>query len=873
MLKPSLLLLFSFLGTALFAQSTPFDTILWNDLKRLSKSNPGACYQKAGSVYNEGVATQNEQKKLIGQFYRGSILIMAQQFQLAYNDLDTVYRYASTHDFPQAARAQVAYNFAECNMMLNNYGRGRELMQESISLSTDAVQKAVNQIGWGALLSRIGQRDEAFSTMMTSLEVLKNIPEKKDVVAQCYANLAAICQEVDDERTETFCQWSLDASQAFYQNDPNPIAAPVYYTWGIWRQKQNNYSGSVEALQEAIRYWTAMAGTEETPPIASCYSYIGIARAKEGRMNEAIEAVNKAIKIRAGSLLDDLDPVSFYIEAIDYYLQTGDMKQAKLYSDTTLSLVNQIKAVHPDPNDFALRSSELGAYTSRINLYLREWEMSRDMQSLRTALEEAPKVTALFDSLQNNIFNPSIDDTSLIELASDAYRYIEPLVELYYLADSLKLEPGGLARAYQLAEGLKSLGLLKKQLKEVADRGNIGNYTSFNVADTQNRLLTRPDDALLQYFVGQRHVYIFLLTPNSVVLKRVSDGPKITALSRQLIVGINGYYAHPDSFENKSNAYRQKELKKYNQYYLSSAQQLYDLLIRPIEAMIPDKARLAIIPDDRLGYIPFEALLRSNDRIQSDLPDFSQLDYFIRGKVIYYGWSARSLYRMRSEKKDGPQCTSYRSFVAYTPFSMNHYYDNNRYSLNRLTSTTSVAGLAAQLFDASKEWNDAPAATVSRFMEGPCARYMYVGTHGMARNQRFGSCIYLNPADERSRYSDSLTIDKIFKLNFNQTDHVLLEACSSGLGLLKPGDGIMSIAWAFASAGAKSVSSTLWNTNAYASGEMSKIFYGEIAKTSDAAHALSAAKHNMIARKDDGLTNYPHPFYWGSMVLSGNTVP
>ena len=59
-------------------------------------------------------------------------------------------------------------------------------------------------------------------------------------------------------------------------------------------------------------------------------------------------------------------------------------------------------------------------------------------------------------------------------------------------------------------------------------------------------------------------------------------------------------------------------MKEYKSF-VKASNRLYDVLFKDLHALIRNK-NLIIVPDGKLGYLPFESLV-------TELPDFSRIDY------------------------------------------------------------------------------------------------------------------------------------------------------------------------------------------------------------------------------------------------------
>jgi CHAT domain-containing protein len=101
-------------------------------------------------------------------------------------------------------------------------------------------------------------------------------------------------------------------------------------------------------------------------------------------------------------------------------------------------------------------------------------------------------------------------------------------------------------------------------------------------------------------------------------------------------------------------------------------------------------------------------------------------------------------------------------------------------------------------------------------------------------------------------------------------DLSILGTCDSGIGRLTPGEGMLSIAYAFSYAGCASTVNTLWPVDDRANADLIDRFVARLAEGEDRAAALRAAKMDYL----DGVgAELGHPYYWGAPVLQGREGP
>jgi CHAT domain-containing protein len=90
---------------------------------------------------------------------------------------------------------------------------------------------------------------------------------------------------------------------------------------------------------------------------------------------------------------------------------------------------------------------------------------------------------------------------------------------------------------------------------------------------------------------------------------------------------------------------------------------------------------------------------------------------------------------------------------------------------------------------------------------------------------------------------------------------VVLAACDTGVGQWMPGEGQLSLAHGFLSAGAGSVIASLWRIGDAASDELLAEFYRLYAQNGDHIAALAAAQRHLASNP-----RWSHPYYWAGVV-------
>lgn len=137
-------------------------------------------------------------------------------------------------------------------------------------------------------------------------------------------------------------------------------------------------------------------------------------------------------------------------------------------------------------------------------------------------------------------------------------------------------------------------------------------------------------------------------------------------------------------------------------------------------------------------------------------------------------------------------------------------------------------------------------ATEKRFNEvAGNYRILHLSTHGKA-DDRVGDYSYLVFSPQKDAIENELLYCRdIYNLSLN-ADLVVLSACETGIGKLRRGEGIISLARAFAYAGAKSIVNSLWSVNDASTQELMVGFYKGLKKGDTKSQALAQAKRRFL---------------------------
>jgi len=363
-----------------------------------------------------------------------------------------------------------------------------------------------------------------------------------------------------------------------------------------------------------------------------------------------------------------------------------------------------------------------------------------------------------------------------------------------------------------------------------------------------NRLL-QPQEALVQYFVGDDHIYTLVYRSDgacSMIKAPVGD---LDQNIKDLRESIYGYVLTPSDSLVKA--------------YADGAHRLYETLLQPISGYLP--YRVTIIPDGLLEYLPFEALLTEKADPNSS---FRAWPYCLRKYSFCYAHSVLSLETMR-ERQNRPK---YRQVLAvapsFSPALAVRNTEERRRSFGALEDNLAEVAGIRDLFPAKTLVG--PEATVEAF-KAQAGDYsvLHLATHAKADNEN-GEYAYVAFTETNdTTNSNLLYLKNLYTLPLH-ADMVALSACETGVGKLRRGEGVVSLARGFSYAGANSLVTTLWRISDRESATLMQRYYVGLKNDLTKDEALRQAKLNYL---DEASGNRAHPFFWAAFVTIGDMEP
>lgn len=714
-----------------------------------------------------------------------------------------------------------------------------------------------------------------------ALEIEEGQKEKNEILmAFLYYNLAVL--ENDKGNYNSAIQYyrkALKIRKSKLRND-HPNIADVYGNMGVTFKSKGDYQQAINYYNKALGIWSIKAN-ENRERIARTYSNLGNTWMAKGDLIKGRENIQKSLntlKFELDQLNDfsnvlDLQQLQHSLSVLLDYYNLQKNEKPTLYSDS-LSFSYQIRLALEDYIQKEYNGQSTRKFYSSESIPIYEEAIENILQ--RNRIEEINKAFELSEKTKSRFLTEKMQSAAStssfglpIELIEKEHQlnidlaYFEK--KKYTATVGSELKKDSIVSMYE-----NKLFDLKRQKDSLVNVFKTDYPTYHNlrysqkvitVKEVQQKLLS-DQQMLLEYFVGDSTIFIFTIAKNDYQIHQVKKDFPLKKWVQELRSGIyqpfNGQY------------HDQATIDQLKVQYQKRAFQLYQKLVQPIEDQIADSEQLIIIPDEVLGYLPFDALLSSPVDSSVSPRDYP---YLLRNYQISTAYSASSLNKMRQIKHRSKPS---KNFLAVAPsFPANdslilaaRFIDGsqNRNRLGPLNFNIPEAKSLQAIMGGEVLLDNQ--ATEKAFTDiASDFSILHLSTHGKA-NDKAGDYSFLAFTEQKDSIENEWLYNReLYELQLN-ADMVVLSACETGIGELQRGEGIISLARGFSYAGAKSIITSLWSVNDKQTPELMKHFYTNLKAGQSKDAALRQAKLTYL----ESSTN-PEPYFWAAFIPIGDMTP
>ncbi|MCG8328789.1 MAG: CHAT domain-containing protein [Chitinophagales bacterium] len=744
-------------------------------------------------------------------------------------------------------------------------------------LPGQTTNQIIGRINIGQLLLSQQKGKTALPYFLENVALLEKEPELpryNKLLVNNYINLGHTYREiVQYDSAQYYLTRAIETGEKSY-------LANAHYAQGRYYIQVNQPGFAVKSLETALLNLSTISKKKQVHP-SRVYYRLGEAYTQQKNYKEALLNYQQALVKVKNDFTDSLDILSN--PSLDgsvyddiHFLETLHQKArilSLLPDNLESSLSTYLLAIQWTDSlrqTYTLEENELfwseqfkEIYSEAIHTAYQLFEKTQSQQYLKTAflLSEKSKSILLLEAF---ITKTGRQHTSVPQALLDKERDLSIDIAFYEKRYYSLLEEQDSLKMNLFQNYLRDARLELANLKEKIETAYPDYYQlkyqdePFDPIKTQASLPDR-QTALIEYFIGEKHAYAFVLGKDVLQMIPLEHPESIQQYLSQF---------KPLLFDTKSFLSNPKQT--YQQFNAGACSLYNGLLKEAIEKLPTDISQLIIVPDEGLNTLPFEVL--NTDLINQASSNFGQLPYLIKKYQIQYTYSIKLLEKNQerhSELQPNIQC------LAFAP----SYKDTNptvaqvdirsrqlRNGISVLENTAAEVNAIDQYFDGY--FMASANATKANFLEkAPHYGILHLAMHGEAdfENTKFGHLIFSN-ADTNALEHNILYHYEIANLDLN-AQLAVLSACETGVGKYESGEGVFSIARSFMYAGVPSIVMSLWKVNDRSTSQLMPSYYKKLASGMNKSQALRTAKLEFL--EEAGL-EYRHPFYWASFVALGD---
>ncbi len=806
---------------------------------------------------------------------------------------------------------------------LGNYAEAIKILNEGLQLcittyGEDHARTAFMYIRNGVNFNNVNKFESAISMFEHAAQINQKLFNKNNEdIAICYTNIGVSYMNLQDySKAIEYTKKALEIRKILY-GEENIRLANGYNNLGEIFFIQKQYELSIDYYLKTYHLRKTFLQPYDMA-LRKVLLNIGLVYKAKNELDTALSYMDKALQINLMNLAIYKDQLpSTYLNIAAVLKLKGDYESAMKLVDSGLVILN-----YKEVNDLAICGHKEALYSLLFlkaelfnSFYLKRGEIENlsiaaDLYSqARIALQYFEKYA---ESDQTINLNSSMHDINAGAILNNGQLYIitkdKKIIERNFLLSEeskskLLYEAVISSKATKFANipdsALNRIATLKSEINDLAKNidlkaNKVGAIIDSSIAQSRKVLVSKrlvldkfvekieiefpaylklknsnkaldvpfiqsnllfQDQTILEYFMTENVVHIFLISKDTFTEIPIPIN-KLSGLSDLI-------YRYTSSFTKNSNFNILNKVDAANFVTLSDS--LYNILIKPVEHLLSDE--VIIIPDEDLNYLPFETLLSERPTVSTR---FYQHKYFGAEHKISYSFSIKLLDEAMYQNNSSGSA----NLIAMAPFfstSKESMISNEddikmRDTLINLPASGKEVKSIASFFN-GHTYTGTNAIKEIFLNEAPAYDIIHLSTHANA-NGKLGEYGWLAFADTANDQNfEKLYVRDIYNMQL-KAKLVTLSACESGIGNLKSGEGLISLARSFTYAGASSLVTSLWKVEDKSAQEIMVSFYHYLKLGLPKNKALWEAKLDF--RKSHRNDMYAHPFYWAGFVLHGD---
>lgn len=745
------------------------------------------------------------------------------------------------------------YSLGIFHYFTGDYGRARDYLAECIKIRERLYDPGHYKLSdpyevMGILYEQAGDYAVTLRYFLKAQHIkAANFGENSIPVAYNRENVALLYQSLG--RPDSALHYIRKANEVMSEKLPAShyaLANHYFSLAGIYLDNEMPEK-ALQALDKSTQIYRTL-NLEHSPEFTLNIAAEAQIRSKQRRWREAGELFNTALdRLRTPDLPAPYRTIPASLTVLDQYLQhlffqykhTQDPEAMESFDRTADDFLLTSRYFRKQFNDPYTRSliakGNARVYRSIVGVFARRYLESGAATLLEQVYRfaENSRTSSLRDQLDERISRYAGIPDSLLRRERKWKAEISRLnAQLMEFPDSSGLRSQLLELEALFDDYVETLTSIYPKYYELRYSSRI-----FPLESVQDQL--DASQSIVQYIEDDSAYYALVLSRDHSALIPIGERKVVDGLVRRYRSSLQAIDF--EAFEEVSRS-------------------LYRLLWAPLKEQ-PSGSQVVIVPVNTLFYINHENLMTAEGR------------YLIQDYALSY---ALSVYDLFSGSSSTTSSTGLR--ISVSPGfedSMKQAY------LNRLDSL-SVPD-EAYLKTIRQPW----CLRLSQSLREQFGFQSYTGTNASEKNIKdilhegqilnFATHAYANPMDPlRSKillakdpYGDGddgyLHTFEIYGLNLN-ADLTVLGACESGIGDIRDGEGMVSLAYGIKYAGSPNTVMTLWKVDEKVNTELIEGFFEQLAAGKSIREALRQAKLHYLQTAEPPLS---HPFFWSGLIFNG----
>lgn len=765
---------------------------------------------------------------------------------------------------------------------------------QSAVATQSPIEEAQAYANLGLVYWNTGNQDLAYEYQQKALNIRQaKLPANHADIAASYNDLGLIYSTTDALQARTYYEKALAIYQKIY-GEKHPKIAIAYTNIALTYKAEKKTEEALKQLENATKIWeevyglqhpnTAFAYTsigqtqaelgndflaenylkqakdiyeknygKKHPEIANSYNLLGNLFRSQDRLKEALQAYQTALQANVADFENSdiytnpsgetaynldilLNSLLAKAETLEdrHFIKSASMRDLNVALQTLElcdKLLDQIRRTRQSKNDkiaLSQTSTQIYEYAIRLCLQLREVNLNKKYYAQKAFyFAEKSKSAVLLSAIADTEAKEYAGiPTALVaqetDLKNDMTRLEQKIAQSPTDSKTYQDSLFALKRVYE--------NFIQSLEKNYPDYYNL-KYNSQVVSLEKLQASLGENTTLLLYFIAEKakRIYVFEVSPKRL---QIWDLPKAELLDKHI--------------SSLRNGIKFKSAK----VFVQSSRYLYESL--GLARLSKKQTQVVIIPDGRLGIIPFETLLTEATTASTD---YKYMPYLCKEKSISYAFSATLF--AQNQNKTASEAKGEVILCAPVDFSIHKQatLNGSESEVLRLKEFFSEQGFPVKCYlrkDANK----------NLFAQIAQPKILHLATHGEVNeaSPEFSQILLAGKTVEEAHLYSS----DIYNLRL-PADLVALSACETGLGKVYRGEGIIGLTRALFYAGARNIAVSLWTVSDNSTAELMFKFYEKnIKENLSYSEALRQAKIALQMSED-----YAAPYYWAAFILVG----